>query len=94
MGDGLVVGPEDLVYDPNGHLLYTGCEDGWIKRVRLSEAVASMSVENWTYTGGRPLGLAVGAENQLIVADAYKVNSLKPDMLFSDLVLPCVCKGY
>ncbi|KAJ8647159.1 hypothetical protein MRB53_000182 [Persea americana] len=72
LGDGLVVGPEDLVYDPNGHLLYTGCEDGWIKRVRLSEAVASMSVENWTYTGGRPLGLAVGAENQLIVADAYK----------------------
>lgn len=82
LADGLLAGPEDLVSDANGHFLYTGCADGWVKRLRLSEAVASVSVENWTYVAGRPIGLAIGADNQLIVADAFKVNSHKTSFSF------------
>ncbi|KAJ8625690.1 hypothetical protein MRB53_034220 [Persea americana] len=72
LADGHVAGPEDLAYSANGHHLYTGCADGWIKRLKLSETVESVSVENWTYIGGRPIGLSIGADNQLIVADAFK----------------------
>lgn len=69
-------GPEDLVYDPETGIIYTGCDDGWIKRV----GVLNGSVENWVNTGGRPLGL-VYAHHQhlgqgLIVADAVKVGFL------------------
>ena len=83
LADGLVAGPEDLAPSANGHHLYTGCADGWIKRLKLSETVESVSVENWTYIGGRPIGLSIGADNQLIVADAFKVNSYKPALFFT-----------
>lgn len=69
-----MVGPEDLVYDAASGVIYTGCEDGWIKRVTLNESVADSVIENWVNTGGRPLGLAFDRNTELIVADADKVT--------------------
>lgn len=63
-----VVGPEDLAFDPESRLIYTGCADGWVKRVTVNDSV----VEDWVNTGGRPLGLVLGFNNELIVADAFK----------------------
>ncbi|KAJ1378714.1 Strictosidine synthase, conserved region [Sesbania bispinosa] len=70
MADGEVAGPEDLAYDKEEHVIYTGCEDGWIKRVTVNESVADSVVENWVNTEGRPLGLALEKSGELIVADA------------------------
>jgi hypothetical protein len=63
---GQVLGPEDLLYDAALGVVYTGCEDGWIKRITVNESV----VEDWINTGGRPLGLAFDPNGALIVADA------------------------
>ncbi|KAI4327820.1 hypothetical protein L6164_020237 [Bauhinia variegata] len=68
VGDGKLAGPEDLLYDTDSGVIYTGCGDGWIKRVTVNESVA----ENWVNTGGRPLGLALGSNGEVIVADAEK----------------------
>ncbi|OWM68277.1 hypothetical protein CDL15_Pgr004759 [Punica granatum] len=68
LGEGKLLGPEDLAYDPESGLIYTGCDDGWIKRVRVNDSV----VEDWVNTGGRPLGLALGRHGELIVADTEK----------------------
>ena len=73
VAEGQVFGPEDLVYDADKGLVYTGCEDGWIKRITVNESV----VEDWVNTGGRPLGLVFDGNGDLIVADAYKVTVLK-----------------
>lgn len=70
VGEGHMMGPEDLVYDAATGVVYTGCVDGWIKRVRLNDSV----VEDWVNTGGRPLGLAFDQNGDLIVADADKVK--------------------
>ncbi|MCI21017.1 adipocyte plasma membrane-associated protein, partial [Trifolium medium] len=69
---GQVLGPEDFVYDAVLGVVYTSCEDGWIKRVTVNESVADSVVENWVNTGGRPLGLAFYGNGDLIVADAEK----------------------
>ncbi|XP_045787243.1 protein STRICTOSIDINE SYNTHASE-LIKE 7-like [Trifolium pratense] len=69
---GQVLGPEDFVYDAVMGVVYTSCEDGWIKRVTVNESVADSVVENWINTGGRPLGLAFDGNGDLIVADADK----------------------
>ncbi|CAJ2635887.1 unnamed protein product [Trifolium pratense] len=71
---GQVLGPEDFVYDAVMGVVYTSCEDGWIKRVTVNESVADSVVENWINTGGRPLGLAFDGSGDLIVADAEKVT--------------------
>lgn len=80
VGEGNLPGPEDMAYDPNSQLLYTSCEDGWIKRVRLnlndSTTDPAAAVENLVNTHGRPLGLVLGHNHELIVADAYKVSHL------------------
>ncbi|KAL5063596.1 hypothetical protein RYX36_025333 [Vicia faba] len=68
LAKGEVVGPEDLVYDAATGVVYTGCADGWVKRVTVNESV----VEKWINTGGRPLGLALEKTGELIVADADK----------------------
>lgn len=74
IGDGFLPGPEDLAYDSETSFLYTSCVDGWIKRIKLDDE--SLHVENWTFVGGRPLGLAFGSESDqrrlLYVANAYK----------------------
>ncbi|KAK7250697.1 hypothetical protein RIF29_33291 [Crotalaria pallida] len=72
MAEGHVAGPEDLVYHAEAGVVYTGCEDGWIKRVTVNESVADSVVEDWVNTGGRPLGLAFGSNGDLIVGDADK----------------------
>lgn len=68
LGSGRVFGPEDIAYEPGSRVMYTGCADGWVKRVHLGESL----VEDWVNTGGRPLGLATVAKGHLIVADAHK----------------------
>ena len=73
MGMGKLTGPEDLAYDEKEGVIYTGCDDGWIKRVTVSESAADSVVENWVNTGGRPLGLAFGNNGEFIVADGNKV---------------------
>ncbi|KAF8377716.1 hypothetical protein HHK36_031100 [Tetracentron sinense] len=72
LGHGLLPGPEDLAYDAESGVIYTGCADGWIKRVKVTESAADATVENWVHVGGRPLGLVLGLDNQLLVADAEK----------------------
>ncbi|KAL9229398.1 hypothetical protein vseg_004867 [Gypsophila vaccaria] len=67
IGPGHLPGPEDLVYDPRTRVMYTGCVDGWIKKVNVDDSL----IQNWVSTGGRPLGLAISGA-QLIVADAYQ----------------------
>lgn len=68
VGEGRLPGPEDLAYDAAGGWLYTGCADGWVRRV----SVPSGAVKNWAYTGGRPLGVALTGDGGIIVADADK----------------------
>ncbi|TKY58348.1 STRICTOSIDINE SYNTHASE 4 [Spatholobus suberectus] len=74
VAQGEVVGPEDLAYDKRRRVIYTGCEDGWIKRITVNDSVADTVVENWVNTGGRPLGLALEKSGELMVADAIKVG--------------------
>ncbi|KAI3704487.1 hypothetical protein L1987_74708 [Smallanthus sonchifolius] len=68
IGEGQLLGPEHIVYDPKLGLIYTSCGDGWIKRVTVDDSV----VEDWVNTGGRPLGLALGYSGEVYVADAFK----------------------
>lgn len=69
---GKLVGPEDFLYDSGSGLLYTGCVDGWIKRVTVNDSADDSVVEDWVNTGGRPLGLVRGLHGEIIVADADK----------------------
>ncbi len=68
---GQVVGPECVAIDGAGRI-YTGTTDGKIVRV-----LPGVSVEVFTETGGRPLGMAFvpspsGGTGDLIVADVMK----------------------
>ncbi|WOG97286.1 hypothetical protein DCAR_0416626 [Daucus carota subsp. sativus] len=72
IGAGKMVGPEDVLYDSGTGVLYTGCADGWIKRVSVNDSAQDSVVEDWVNTGGRPLGLARGLHGEIIVADADK----------------------
>lgn len=61
-------GPEDIAFDKHGRL-YAGCADGWIKR-----AGADGKFANFSFVGGRPLGLDIGGDPQVLyVADAILV---------------------
>lgn len=68
IGVDLLNRPEDIAYHRASNLIYTGCVDGWVKRVNVADSV----VEDWVNTGGRPLGVAFGLHGEVIVADAYK----------------------
>ncbi|KAF8011383.1 hypothetical protein BT93_J1863 [Corymbia citriodora subsp. variegata] len=72
VGAGRVAGPEDVAYDPASGVIYVGCADGWVKRVKVSDPGSDSEVEDWVNTGGRPLGLALGRDGELIVCDPYK----------------------
>uniref|UniRef100_A0A0E0MAB0 Strictosidine synthase conserved region domain-containing protein n=1 Tax=Oryza punctata TaxID=4537 RepID=A0A0E0MAB0_ORYPU len=84
VGEGRLPAPEDLAYDAGGGWLYTGCADGWVRRV----SVSSGDVEDWVRTGGRPLGVALTADGGLVVADAdiglLKVSPDKAVELLTD----------
>lgn len=73
VGDGLLLGPEDFAYDAESGFLYASCLDGWIRRVRVGGGEAI--VEDWARVGGRPLGLVLGSDGNLIVAEAEKVST-------------------
>ncbi|CAK9148585.1 unnamed protein product [Ilex paraguariensis] len=72
IGVGQLLGPEDVAYDPKSGLIYTGCVDGWVKRVTVNESAADTVVENWVNTGGRPLGIVLGHHDEVVIADADK----------------------
>ena len=75
VGVGNLIGPEDIAYDAKSGVIYTGCADGWISRVTVNDSAADSVVEKWVNTGGRPLGIAFGHNNELIVADTEKVRN-------------------
>jgi len=60
-------GPEDVIFDGQGRL-YSGLEDGRILRMTPD----GRQIETILNTGGRPLGLAIDAGGNLIIADADK----------------------
>uniref|UniRef100_A0A0D6QRV5 Strictosidine synthase conserved region domain-containing protein n=1 Tax=Araucaria cunninghamii TaxID=56994 RepID=A0A0D6QRV5_ARACU len=64
---GLVRGPEDLAVDSEGNL-YTACADGWVKKISFINDF-DVHVENWTYVGGRPLGVTLGIHGELLVCE-------------------------
>ncbi|KAM7519998.1 hypothetical protein LguiB_018960 [Lonicera macranthoides] len=64
-----LLAPEDIAYDPDSRVFYTGSIDGWVKRVTVADFV----VENWVNTGGRPLGIALGRNRDVI--GLFKVTS-------------------
>eukprot|EP01018_Ginkgo_biloba_P016515 Gb_04245 [translate_table: standard] len=68
LGAGLLPRAEDLAVDVQGKL-YTGCSDGWIKRISFIQNSEDIRVENWTYVGGRPLGVAFGLHGELLVCE-------------------------
>ncbi|PKI26132.1 hypothetical protein CRG98_049179, partial [Punica granatum] len=68
LGEPKLPGPEDIAYDPESGIIYTGCADGWVRRVRLNDS----TVEEWVNTGGRPLGLVLGPHKEVIVTDTEK----------------------
>ncbi|KAI5319832.1 hypothetical protein L3X38_039540 [Prunus dulcis] len=73
VGFGVLRAPEDVAYHSGSGLIYTGCEDGWLKRVKLNDSEnPEFVVESLINTGGRPLGLAFGLHNEVVVADADK----------------------
>lgn len=63
---GKIEGPEDVVVDAAGRV-YGGTQDGAVVRL-----LADGAIEVFARTGGRPLGLAFDARQNLIVADAYR----------------------
>ncbi|KAL0550621.1 hypothetical protein IC582_015143 [Cucumis melo] len=68
IGVGELAAAEDLAYHSELGLVYTGDGDGWLKRVRLNDS----TVEKWAFTGGRPLGVALGPDGDVFIADADK----------------------
>jgi sugar lactone lactonase YvrE len=66
IADGLIQGPETIAVDNAGNI-YGGTQDGKILRIK-----ADGSVEQFSQTGGRPLGLMFDQQGNLIVCDAYK----------------------
>ncbi|MBA1147303.1 strictosidine synthase family protein [Ectothiorhodospiraceae bacterium WFHF3C12] len=66
LAENRLAGPEDLAVDSRGRL-YTGTDEGLISRIGDDG-----DVETLADTGGRPLGVAFGADGRLLVADAWK----------------------
>ena len=59
-------GPEGLALIDGE--VYMATREGWI--LRLNESTGELT--KWVNTEGSPLGLAVDANNNLLIADAYK----------------------
>ncbi|MBA0591980.1 hypothetical protein Gorai_008971 [Gossypium raimondii] len=70
VGAGELLGLEDIAYDSKSHLIYTGCQDGRIKRVRLHHA--DSAVEKWVNTHD---GVDVADNGMIYFTDAsYKYS--------------------
>lgn len=65
LGVGKLPQAEDFVLDPTGQFFYVSTADGWVKKLRLKDG----HVEDWKFVGGRPLGLALGRDGELIVCE-------------------------
>ena len=59
-------GPEGLALGNDG-TIYASSNEGWIPRHNPSTG----GIDRWLTTGGRPLGIAVDQESNLLVADAF-----------------------
>ena len=69
IGQHLLPQPEDVAVDSLGQI-YVSCADGWIKRIDPSTHL----VQNWTLIdGGRPVGLAIGLHDELLVCEPAMV---------------------
>ncbi|MEU0335888.1 SMP-30/gluconolactonase/LRE family protein [Streptomyces sp. NPDC006193] len=64
-------GPEDVVADPYGRVL-TGVADGRVLRVHHLDDPCTARVEVLARTGGRPLGLELLPDGDLLVCDAIR----------------------
>lgn len=71
-------GPEDVVPDSRGRVL-TGVEDGRILRVDGLAEPSAARVEVLAETGGRPLGLELLTDDDLLVCDA-ELGLLRVDL--------------
>jgi sugar lactone lactonase YvrE len=60
-------GPEDVAVDADGNV-YTGVEDGRILRLPVGGGPPAQVAD----TGGRPLGVEVDPDGDLVVCDAYR----------------------
>lgn len=89
IGVGKLLEPEDIAYDPKSGVIYTGCSDGWIKRVTVNESAGDSVVEDWVNTGGRPLGVVCGHHGDVIVADTDKVSKEFSSGNFFFFLSPC-----
>lgn len=67
LAKGQGVGPEAVAVDAAGSV-YTGFIDGRVMQYSADGSVAKELVN----TGGRPLGIALGPNNSLFIADAFK----------------------
>ena len=71
VGEGELLGAEDVAVDPLGRL-YTGTSDGRVMRITLRPGGGDL-LETYAETGGRPLGVRFGPDQKtLFVADADK----------------------
>ncbi|MBS0393321.1 MAG: SMP-30/gluconolactonase/LRE family protein [Proteobacteria bacterium] len=61
------IGPEHIAVGPDGYI-YTGTLSGAVLRLNPR----GQDPEVYARTGGRPLGMAFGADGRLVVADAFR----------------------
>ena len=73
LGEGLLIAPEDFELDPTNTFFYVSTADGWIKKLYL----ATGQVQNWTYVGGRPLGIALDHAGDVLVCEPIQHSLLK-----------------
>ncbi|WP_323752156.1 SMP-30/gluconolactonase/LRE family protein [Marinobacter sp.] len=74
LAKGRVYGPEDTTVGADG-VLYAGTQDGRIIRVHPDG-----QVDNWLETGGRPLGMVMDHQGNLLVADSGRgLLSVSPE---------------
>ncbi|GFY92392.1 calcium-dependent phosphotriesterase superfamily protein [Actinidia rufa] len=88
VASGPISGAQRPCPQPDSGVVYTGCHDGWIKRVTVNESVTDSVVEDCVNTGGRPLGLILGLHKEVIIADSNEVCILfilsinKPNIIY------------
>ena len=77
IADGGLDIPEDVAFDSSGRL-YTGTHEGWIQRITFSEG--EEIVERFAEVGGHPLGLVIGPDDTLFVANhGVGLQAVAPD---------------